>query len=175
MQYVHDAGKIGCRHSQKRSPLTKSPVLNVRPFSREQISGYAPQTSYISGNTSWFQVLPHPQRLSDYSWIDLSLRATLSESPDFHFCKSTLCNSGQVHDNGEIFTCSTCGHKHCVDCDVDWHSETTCADFQAKLRRDEKQREVAHTRAEEEKASEVCRISKNCSGPSCGGKIEKTK
>ena len=95
-----------------------------------------------------------------------SIRATLSADPDFRFCLSTTCDSGQLHPGGAnepIFSCQACGHKHCVSCETNWHEDQTCEQYQATLHR--------NTENDEQSQQEVNRISKPC--PQCRVPIQK--
>jgi hypothetical protein len=57
--------------------------------------------------------------------------AVLSADPDFVYCLSSACSSGQIHIGDDIFTCTACGHKHCVGCKSDWHPGRTCGGIDA--------------------------------------------
>ncbi|KAK4494559.1 hypothetical protein PRZ48_013915 [Zasmidium cellare] len=52
-------------------------------------------------------------------YLDAGLKALLSGDEDFMWCLSPACSSGQLHDGGDIFTCSSCGlqqHEFCWIC-----------------------------------------------------------
>lgn len=62
-----------------------------------------------------------------------SICLLMSEDENFRWCPSGSCNSGQIHDTGSagnIFTCTECGHKSCVDCQTEWHAGQSCAAVQ---------------------------------------------
>ena len=127
----------------------------------------------------WMEENASEQALTWRRYLDLTLRAMLSSDPSFRFCKATGCDSGQIHEAGEIFSCTECHHKHCVDCEVDWHSGVTCQAFQAEKTRNEQaaaQTAEARKRHEEEDAASketIAQVTKACPGPGCGRQIEK--
>ncbi|KAH0263849.1 hypothetical protein KCU91_g12445, partial [Aureobasidium melanogenum] len=96
------------------------------------------------------------------------IRATLAADPDFRYCLSTTCKSGQLHPGGTdepIFRCEHCGHKHCIVCEANWHQDQTCEDFQALRQR---------LHAENERSQqEVKKLSKPC--PGCSVPIQKDR
>lgn len=119
------------------------------------------QVSYLTFN--------NPNAMTDQDrrrYERASIRATLSADPDFRFCLSTTCDSGQLHPGGAnepIFSCQACGHKHCVSCETNWHEDQTCEQYQATLHR--------NTENDEQSQQEVNRISKPC--PQCHIPIQK--
>lgn len=124
-------------------------------------------------------------------YVDAEVKATLSADPDFVWCAAKGCPSGQLHAEGEIFTCAACGVKTCVPCRAPWHGGETCAGFRERRREEEVQARVREKkeadrrkaveeaermrvrRAEDEAASEarVKATSKTC--PQCRSRIEK--
>lgn len=88
----------------------------------------------------------------------------MSADPDFHWCPTPECGSGQL-SSGNIFTCVKCEVKSCVLCATEWHDDETCDDYQLRIK----------VRPEEEQASEleVAKISKQC--PGCKTKINKIR
>jgi hypothetical protein len=95
-----------------------------------------------------------------------SIRATLAADPDFRFCFSSACDSGQLHPGGAsepIFSCQACRHKHCVICETNWHDDQTCEEYQAALHR--------NTETDEQSQREVDKCSKPC--PECRVPIQK--
>ncbi|KAI5202959.1 hypothetical protein AUEXF2481DRAFT_8503 [Aureobasidium subglaciale EXF-2481] len=96
-----------------------------------------------------------------------SLRVALAEDDEYRHCFSTTCDAGQLHHGGvdqPIFTCQSCQHKNCVACEIDWHVDETCDQYQAR-RRTERGEEDERSRAEMEKISKEC--------PECHAPIEK--
>ncbi|THY85706.1 hypothetical protein D6C92_08777 [Aureobasidium pullulans] len=81
---------------------------------------------------------------------EAAFRAAVSADPEFRYCMSTTCKSGQCHPAGidePTFCCRECGHNHCVSCEANWHEGLTCAQYQDTLQRaqeeEESQQEVA--------------------------------
>lgn len=61
-------------------------------------------------------------------------RAILAADPNFRYCLSTSCTSGQVHLLGgdePIFVCHACGHRHCTVCNQNWHEGALCPEAAA--------------------------------------------
>lgn len=59
-----------------------------------------------------------------YRYDKAALRAAISVDPDFRWCLNSSCGSGQYHFGGvdePAFTCYSCGHSHCVLCELPWH------------------------------------------------------
>ncbi|THY39832.1 hypothetical protein D6C98_09863 [Aureobasidium pullulans] len=91
----------------------------------------------------------------DFSKYDeAAFRAAVSADPEFRYCMSTTCKSGQCHPAGidePTFCCRECGHNHCVSCEANWHEGLTCAQYQHSLQRaqeeEESQQEVAKSSA----------------------------
>ncbi|KAF2707664.1 hypothetical protein K504DRAFT_383363 [Pleomassaria siparia CBS 279.74] len=69
----------------------------------------------------------------------LSTRATLSNLPNFHWCQSPTCSSGQFHDeralNNLTFACESCGHMHCLNHHptASYHAGETCIQYEARI------------------------------------------
>ncbi|THW86712.1 hypothetical protein D6D15_07189 [Aureobasidium pullulans] len=77
------------------------------------------------------QNLATPECFAKYARF--ARRAALSSNPDYRYCFSTSCESGQVHEGQEpVFSCQECGHRHCTVCEVDWHKDETCEQYQAR-------------------------------------------
>ena len=83
----------------------------------------------------------------------------------FRWCINPACKYGQAHSEGDIFRCVECGHKACVNCNVDWHTDETCTTFQARVQ--------SYSKQEEDSAKAVEKIAKLC--PGCNRKLEKTR
>jgi hypothetical protein len=49
--------------------------------------------------------------------------------PDFHWCMAAGCESGQIHDQGDMFQCNACDLKSCIQCNKMWHEEETCEQY----------------------------------------------
>ncbi|KAH0264305.1 hypothetical protein KCU91_g12141, partial [Aureobasidium melanogenum] len=98
---------------------------------------------------------------------EASLRAALAEDGDYRHCFSPTCNAGQLHTGSEdepIFRCGTCGHKHCVACEANWHEDETCTQCQDRRR-------VERGVENDQSQQEVEKLSKPC--PKCKVPIEK--
>jgi len=94
----------------------------------------------------------------------LATRAALESIPDFKWCLSTSCESGQIHDrNCTKFKCVVCKAKHCVRHNVPWHTGETCDGYDRRNRR----------RRKDDKASEevIKKTSKAC--PECKQAVHK--
>ena len=96
-------------------------------------------------------------------FLDAEFKASLAADPDFRWCLSPKCTSGQVHDEGDIFRCVGCGYKACVTCEVAWHEGETCETFQARVK--------AQSTEEVESAEALKEYSKFC--PGCQRKVQK--
>ncbi|EME40887.1 hypothetical protein DOTSEDRAFT_74442 [Dothistroma septosporum NZE10] len=97
------------------------------------------------------------------AYEDASLKSVLSQDPDFRWCFATDCKSGQIHDGGDIFTCSSCGYKACVHCNVAWHSEETCETYTGRVQ--------AQNLNEASSARTLQKVAKLC--PNCSRKLQK--
>ncbi|KAK3394654.1 hypothetical protein B0H63DRAFT_53930 [Podospora didyma] len=94
----------------------------------------------------------------------LVTRAALKDIPNFRFCLSTKCESGQiVDDKCPKYKCKACGEAQCVKHDVLWHAGETCDEYDERNRK----------RKKDEKASEnmIKKTSKKC--PECKKDIHK--
>ena len=128
----------------------------------------------------------------EYSYLDSELRAVLSSDPNFYWCMSGSCNYGQLHFDGDIFTCQECGHKACMACNVPWHLDETCGDYRARIQEEQEERDTKDSRGlfryfgganekrhvrkrqeeeEAEAAKTLSRVSKLC--PGCARKVQK--
>lgn len=98
----------------------------------------------------------------------LATRAALSLIPDFHWCLSPRCRSGQIHaSRNPIFTCSACGFKQCIRHKEPWHEGETCQQYNY--------RKSGHKKRDEEEQTlrTIARTTKKCPGKRCGTNIEK--
>lgn len=68
-------------------------------------------------------------------------------------------------DDGNILSCIMCKTRYCIVCEVPFHEEQTCDDYQADAKR----------RSEDEQKSleTVKQVSRPCPGPGCGVNIDK--
>ncbi|THZ03896.1 hypothetical protein D6C93_02772 [Aureobasidium pullulans] len=91
-------------------------------------------------------------------------KACVESDADFRYCLSEKCKSGQIHVGGAeqpLFNCGACKEQHCANCEVPWHEDETCDQYQA--RHDD---EIVQT------AVVLSKISKRCPG-GCGARIER--
>jgi hypothetical protein len=89
----------------------------------------------------------------------------------FRWCRA--CDGGQIHLSGEegnIFTCVSCGSKACIVHENTWHKGETCEEYDyrtsGRKERDQKAQEAASLKA-------IGKLSKKCPGPNCVYNIEK--
>ncbi|THX95683.1 hypothetical protein D6D02_07434 [Aureobasidium pullulans] len=109
------------------------------------------------------QNLATPECFAKYARF--ARRAALSSNPDYRYCFSTSCESGQVYEGSEpVFSCQECGHRHCTVCEVDWHKDETCEQYQA--------RNQIQKGYEAESEATLQATSKPC--PNCQARIEKS-
>ena len=105
------------------------------------------------------------------------MRSFLSNDPDFQYCLAQGCSSGHIHDTsteGYIFRCTSCGFRMCVSCKVPFHTDKTCAQYQAWRREEEeRKRRDDQKREEQDQASkaEIERSTTKC--PGCKAPIHK--
>lgn len=99
-----------------------------------------------------------------------SMLSVLSTMPDFRWCLSRRCKSGQIHitgTEGPIFRCVSCSAKACVVHNVPWHEGLTCREYDySKNPRLKKKEEQASERAVKE-------LTKRCPGKGCNAPIER--
>ncbi|OAK95400.1 hypothetical protein IQ06DRAFT_309748 [Phaeosphaeriaceae sp. SRC1lsM3a] len=106
----------------------------------------------------------------DFEVFDtLQTQEVLREMPGYRACPSAACRSGQIHDNndGNIFKCGACGHRHCTNCNVPFHDGESCE--QRKSRK--KMENMSKTEQEKASQAKVDSISATC--PGCGARINK--
>ncbi|SMQ53776.1 unnamed protein product [Zymoseptoria tritici ST99CH_1A5] len=94
--------------------------------------------------------------------------AFLRSQPDFVSCPSSTCKDGASMADGNIFTCRTCQYRYCFACNVPFHEDEGCQEFQDRIQEDERKTlEIA------ESLEEVSRTTKPC--PKCKVPIQKGK
>ncbi|KAF5873283.1 putative ring finger protein [Botrytis fragariae] len=95
------------------------------------------------------------------------LNISLQHLPNFTFCLSLTCESGQIHSKPDdpMMTCTTCGFKTCFIHKLPWHGDLTCAEFDISNQ----------ARVRQEAASEawIAEHTKLCPNPKCGMRIQK--
>ncbi|KAF2666155.1 hypothetical protein BT63DRAFT_416563 [Microthyrium microscopicum] len=87
----------------------------------------------------------------------LVLLNALASEPDFHWCLSPTCSSGQLHSLeffGERMFCCACEYVQCIKHSSGWHDSETCAEYDARMSRTQADELAAAKKVEE--------ISKNC-------------
>lgn len=142
-------------------------------YIREELNSKGDSLSVVCPFPSCKQKLDHsdvqslcvtPKNKEVFARYDkLLLVQMLSKMPEFRWCKQQSCGSGQLHDSGDaqpIIRCFSCKAKNCFTCDLPWHAEISCADFQLSL-------------ADESSANAALlqRTTKRC--PICNNAIEK--
>ncbi|OMP86737.1 putative RING finger protein, partial [Diplodia seriata] len=99
----------------------------------------------------------------------LATRAHLSTLPNFRWCLSANCKSGQIHEDasGPIFTCMGCTKQFCTHHEIPWHRGETCEQYD--------QRASCERQAKEDRATKrlLKKMTKQCPGKNCGWTIEK--
>eukprot|EP01111_Echinosteliopsis_oligospora_P017147 TRINITY_DN7338_c0_g1_i1.p1 TRINITY_DN7338_c0_g1~~TRINITY_DN7338_c0_g1_i1.p1 ORF type:complete len:261 (-),score=47.06 TRINITY_DN7338_c0_g1_i1:21-728(-) len=72
---------------------------------------------------------------------ELQFNEYVEQDPDFRWCASPTCGSGQIVEGGEegnnFFTCIKCKEKTCVKHKVAFHTGVTCSEFDKTLAEDE--------------------------------------
>jgi hypothetical protein len=71
-------------------------------------------------------------------------------------------------DDGNIFSCKMCKARYCLVCEVPFHEEQTCDDYQAEFKRAERR-----NKDEEKSLEAVEKLSRPRPGPGCGINIDK--
>ena len=95
---------------------------------------------------------------------ELATRAALGNIPNFRWCKSAKCSSGQIDDVRCVrFKCKACKTSHCIKHDVPWHSGETCEEYD--------KRNIQKKKDEKASEAEITKSSKRC--PSCNKAVHK--
>ena len=98
----------------------------------------------------------------------VSTNNALSSYPDFAWCLSADCQSGQLNiNNRNYMDCANCGYKQCLKHKIPWHVGETCDEYDYRT--------SGRKRSDEEKATEAMldNISKKCPGKGCNWRIQK--
>lgn len=91
----------------------------------------------------------------------LATRAALESIPNFRWCLSASCESGQMHDpTCPRFKCTACRSKHCILHNVPWHSGETCEAYDRRNRRRKKDE-----KASEDMIKETTKLCPECKQP----------
>ena len=123
--------------------------------------------------------------IADFERYDAHLfqRAIDKESSsDYRKCASPNCaGGGWCNPEMESFmTCSACGHRTCIACEVTWHSEKTCEEHKEDVRTQTEEADAeikaaaARIVAETQSAKYIQANSKACPNKSCGYRIDRT-
>ena len=75
--------------------------------------------------------------------------ALLETLPEFRFCQSPICHSGQLHTSGAaepIVTCNDCGFRSCFVHRMPWHDGRTCAEVDEPETVEERRARLARER-----------------------------
>lgn len=91
-------------------------------------------------------------------------------------CPKSGCGAGGIHDEatGPIVHCHGCDYQACYDCEVPWHKDLICAQYQEE-QRNAAARKIKKTKEEKEAAKTVETTTKPCPGAGCGVRIEKNE
>ncbi|KAK4145540.1 uncharacterized protein C8A04DRAFT_10567, partial [Dichotomopilus funicola] len=96
----------------------------------------------------------------------LITHALLSRDDTFHFCLSSGCNSGQLHEAAcSQFRCVECRANWCLQHRVPWHTGETCDQY------DTRTRDEARRAADRASQRAVQKLSRPC--PSCRRDVHK--
>ncbi|KAH8696853.1 hypothetical protein GQ44DRAFT_694540 [Phaeosphaeriaceae sp. PMI808] len=97
----------------------------------------------------------------------LTTRAVYESIPNFRWCITKGCKSGQIHEPGTSrFHCTACRKSHCVEHNAAWHRGETCKEYDYRTNK--------HLKKQEEAASKktILETTKKC--PGCKLNIEKS-
>ncbi|KAH7078278.1 hypothetical protein FB567DRAFT_406090, partial [Paraphoma chrysanthemicola] len=97
----------------------------------------------------------------------LTTKAVYDSIPNYRWCITKGCKSGQVHPPGTSrFRCQACRKSHCVVHLTAWHKGETCAEYDYRTNK--------HIKKQEEAASKkiIADTTKKC--PGCKRSIEKS-
>ncbi|THZ98551.1 hypothetical protein D6C88_00856 [Aureobasidium pullulans] len=127
--------------STRRSASTRSSAWSASSAARSATVATANISSSVEPATSsvpfcWAMRKSRTWRM--LRTFKTAFRAAVSADPEFRYCMSTTCKSGQCHPAGidePTFCCRECGHNHCVSFEANWHEGLTCAQYQDTLQR----------------------------------------
>lgn len=131
---------------------------------------------------SELQLSTSPETFANYE--KLLTRNALSQLPEFAWCLSPTCSSGQLNfDNNDVennnnnnnlipvpyMDCVACGYQQCVHHKCAWHRNETCAQYDLRTKARDEENEQNERKTEEM----LDRVSKKCPGEGCGWRIQK--
>lgn len=149
-----------CAHNLDicRACITRSITDDIAQKSRDRIG--CPQCG-----TPWddyfLRLYAEPKAFAVFEALDV-LRV-LEAMPDFRRCLRPGCDSGQLHEAGDaapIVSCIECGYKTCFTHRIAWHTDVTCADFDASEEMEEQTR--ARVTKEENETRNTVRPCPHC-------------
>ncbi|KAG7292598.1 hypothetical protein NEMBOFW57_002633 [Staphylotrichum longicolle] len=150
-----------CRH---KPSVCKDCLQSWLETSVESGKWEKPKCPDCSEVLEWQDVKRHASKETFARYDDLLLRGALTAEPNFQYCLSQTCNSGQIYEGKcPRFKCAACKKAYCVEHNVPWHANETCEQYD--------QRNDKHRKAERASEREVQTTTKAC--PSCGKRVFK--
>ena len=110
----------------------------------------------------------YSRSLTSFRYDKKSVLAAFQDMPNFMMCLGPNCDSGQIHEGGDdqpIMTCTTCQFKTCFIHKMPWHTDQTCAQYDAE--------QAERTQQEAASAEFLARKTKVCPNPRCGLHVDK--
>ena len=94
-----------------------------------------------------------------------SLHAYLDASGQFQQCHHEGCSSGQMFfaDKDSFIVCAACDRRTCVKCNVPWHTDSSCDEFQAARNAEATSERL--TKQSEEYIDRECKLCPKCKAP----------
>lgn len=165
-------GPAGDSGSKARCLMFGPLKLRVRSAGRSLINTMLRNWLRLKSMRGGFMSSSYVSQLTLSRYLDAELKALLSTDENFVWCLSPTCSSGQVHDGGDIFTCSSCGFRQCVECKTAWHAGQRCGQVQSQ---GQPQGPQARRRLREESSTMdlLEAESKLCPGEGCNRRVQK--
>lgn len=102
-----------------------------------------------------------------HRYAKLTTKAAYERIPNFRWCITKGCKSGQVHTPGAAkFKCEKCKKSHCIKHHVAWHKGETCKEYDYRTNRKHKRQEDLASKRWIEETTKKC--------PGCKRSIEKS-
>lgn len=154
-----------CQHGRN----VCDPCLS-RSISSNVQEGLEPLCPFVGCNTrlSQAEIKLHMTAGTFETYNRRKFLKSISHIPEFRWCLSTNCGSGQIHQDGDqtpIVTCTVCSAMSCYRHLVPWHSEITCEEYDDRVEE--------NMRGDLMSLATLQKISKPCPGHRCGIRIEK--